>query len=619
VRFDHGAQYVGDLQNEIMSQIRDLLGEEELVNGAALRKPYPYQVMFLNQERMCFRFDDSLFGVTGVPPQLGFWGAVQMLGLLAEMTLIERFVDIVEPWNSHPSIVALDQVTIAEWLDEKWWVGARVRDLVTISVEALLSVEPSEISPFYFLWYCACNDGFLNEINDDTGGPQQYWLRSGTDALARRYAEPVEDRIRSGVSVTAIDSSGEAVAVDLADGSRVLADRVVVATSAASAGRSIRFTPELPAARQTMLSQPMGRTLKCQVYYRSSWWHAGAGDIAYNGYVGGADYPVLWVMDNSPPDAAQRGGPFVLMTFTVGRQLDELGSAPTHEQIVDWVTKTLKTQFEDERALSTSEEFIRLESYLWNPEEEPVGGGPNTIFTPGTLSGPAGRLLSEPHDGAIYFASAETCLNPEPRSKHASWSALAEENLPAYDEERVRVPDPAPPYFSKYSDRRKSLGYMDGAMHAGDYVARQVAGDLGKSTTLPSPPKPAPHMLRPPPQPKSLGPGEVLDVVRAMGEVLAATELDDMRAHSEKHIAKGRRGQASWLRDRLSDALERAGLVASKDPIATLAAVRDFAASLHGTLEGLEDFQAADEHIAELEREVRQADEHIERLFSSRS
>ena len=34
----------------------------------------------------------------------------------------------------------------------------------------LLSVEPTQISPYYLLWYTACNGGLLNEVNDGAGG-----------------------------------------------------------------------------------------------------------------------------------------------------------------------------------------------------------------------------------------------------------------------------------------------------------------------------------------------------------------------------------------------------------------------------------------------------------------
>jgi monoamine oxidase len=610
LRFDHGAQYVGDLQNAVMKEVRALLEPGELVNGAALRRPYPWEVMVLDQRRMPFKSSDSLFGIPGCPPQLGLLGALQMVGLLAEMTLIECCIDTVQPWEGPAELLALDQVTVWDWVTSKKWVDPAVADLVRISVEALLSVEPTEISVYYFLWYCACNDGFLTEINDDTGGPQQYWLLRGTRELAVRYAEPVRDRIRQGVSVRAITIVDDGVEVDL-EGERIAARRVIVATSPATAGRRIAFTPGLPPARRALLSQPMGTTLKCQIYYRSDWWHHAAGGKAYDGYVGGAHYPVLWVMDNSPPDAQTKGGPFVLMTFTVGDMLTALGSHPSQEDIERYVTGTLNDLFQDERALSTSSEFVRLVAYTWDREEPEVGGGPNTVFTPGMLTGEAGRLLNEPWEDRVFFASAESCLNPAPRSASGAWSLFAPENLPQYDDEATLLPKPAPPFFSKYSDRRKGLGYMDGALASGVYAAQQVLASLGHEDRRPkapplaaiAPPAPAPHDV-----------DSTHAVLTALAERLEGATVEALADLAKTAAAEGRLGHASWLRDALVAALRDQG-VRCDEPLATLAAVRDFVASLVQAHRGVEGAAAAGAQ-ARIREAVDAAERRVAALFS---
>ena len=482
LRFDHGAEYVGDLQDEIMLQIRELLPEGALINGAALRAPYPWEVMVLNQTRYVFRSDDSLFGIPGCPPQLGFAAALGMIGLLAEMTLVEWSIDVMEPWNATGDLLALDRTDVWTWLQEKWWVEPTVRDLVRISVEALLSVEPSEISPYYLLWYTACNDGFLNEINDDTGGPQQYWLRGGTDQLAQRYADAVRPHVRSGTRVRSIEHGGEACTVTTEGGEVVRARKVLVAMSPHSAGR-LTFDPPPPAAHAELMRQPMGRTIKCQLVYRTRWWHDSKGK-AYDGYVGGADYPVLWVMDNSPPEADADGGPFVLMTFTVGTQADQLGANATDAQITTWVTDALAALFDDERAKPAAGGLLRVIPYRWMPDERFVGGGPNTVFTPGALTSDVGRALDAPLGENVFFASAENAKRLRPTSTVPHFDPFARTNEPTYTND-VRDPSPAPPYHTRYSDMRSDLGYMSGAMESGRYAAHAIASSLGARNDLP--------------------------------------------------------------------------------------------------------------------------------------
>lgn len=611
LRFDHGAQYVGDLQNAIMAEVAELLDEDALVNGAALRKPYPKEVMVLGGQRMEFDASKTLFGIPGVPPQLGAIGALEMLALLAEMTIIEWCINVVEPFDPPSELRELDQITTWDWVKSKWWVSDTVADLVRISVEALLSVEPTEISPYYLLWYTACNDGFLNEINDNEGGPQQYWLRRGTDELADRFAAPVKDRIEQGVRVDAIDLSQDAVKATLRGGRVIEAKKAIVAVSPATAGRHIAFTPPLPEARKKLLGEPMGRTLKCQVFYKSDWWHHvpdGSGEKAFDGYVGGAHYKVLWVMDNSPPEAQDDGGPFVLMTFTVGDKLDELGDDPSQETIETYVTGALAYLFGDERALSTSPEFLRLEAYLWNRKEKEVGGGPNTVFTPGMLTGDAGRIMNEPWDDKVFFASAENALNTNPHSDHVRWDPFASENLPQYDDGAKRLHDPKPPYYSKYSDRRKSLGYMDGAIHSGRYAAQLVAKSLGKPHTLPAPPQAAPHPL-----PPAAAPHEHAAALALLADLRKAVEgltAADLEQYAKRELARGRGGVASWLRDEILKLVAIHGHVAADEhPMKKLAALRDFVVGLlQARKEGPESLLNA------LETEAKALEAHVLKL-----
>lgn len=598
LRFDHGAEYVGDLQNEVMQLIREELPEGSLVNGANLRSPYPYQVMVLDQERHKFRLDQSLFGITGIPPDLGVAAAIAIIGLLAEMTLIEIQINTLEPWKGPSHLLELDQINVWDWLGEKRWVSPVVRDLMRISIEALLSVEPSEISPYYLLWYTACNSGLLNEVNDDAGGPQQYWLSCGASALAERMADPVRDRIQQGVFVEKIDLTGDVVEVKTKSGQTHRARKVLVAMSPHTAGR-IQYTPEPPPARRALMSMPMGRTLKCQVFYKSSWWHDSNG-TQYNGYCGGANYPVLWVMDNSPPPGVEEGT-HVLMTFTVGAQLDALGPSPTHEAIEALVTGTLRTLYEDDRALAGSDEYVRLVSYGWTAEDAFIGGGPNTVFTVGGLTGDAGKMLNEHWDDKVFFASAENAKKLDPASKSPRWNLFHEDNMPKYTDDGVLLPDPPPPYRSNYSDMRESLGYMDGAISSGRYVAHELAQSLGYA-----------HRLRPTGE-LDEGPirshvpiratpaSEVLGVVESVKAGVERLTNDDLRAFAQR--PSGPKGFASWLHHQLIGALDRDG-DGTGDPVQRLTMVRDFASAAVPFFDRAQPSESEDESVLDRIRGV---------------
>ncbi|HEY0465139.1 MAG TPA: FAD-dependent oxidoreductase, partial [Polyangiaceae bacterium] len=235
----------------------------------------------------------------------------------------------------------------------------------------------------------------------------------------------------------------------------------------------------LPAAWQAITSQPMGTTVKCQIFYRSPWWRNGPsqtdprkeGVPQYTGYCGAADYPVIWVMDYSPvgpaPDYRDQGC-YALMTFTIGSEAQALLKDPTKERVVQWVTTALCDLFNDTRALSSSSEYIDLKWFSWDAKTPLIPGGPNTVFGPGVLTGdeaPA-KAFDRPIEGKLYFAAAElSCKSPAARrspepSFVPDWQTLGQTGT--------------------YSDFRQSLGYMDGAVTCGRFVAHQVLEDLSR-------------------------------------------------------------------------------------------------------------------------------------------
>ncbi|MBP7682197.1 MAG: NAD(P)-binding protein, partial [Deltaproteobacteria bacterium] len=189
--WEHGAQYVGQDQTAIWALIQEHC-PDQLVDGYALRKPYREQIMLVDGKRYCYDRDKCLFDIGGLPPGIGLFDLLATVLMIDQIQTIERAIDVLEPWNSPKELLALDQLAMDEWLGADW-MPPGARSLVSVAVNAVISVEPPQISPFYFFWYSACNDGFLQECNDEEGGPQQYYLRCGVDALVQKVADPIRD------------------------------------------------------------------------------------------------------------------------------------------------------------------------------------------------------------------------------------------------------------------------------------------------------------------------------------------------------------------------------------------------------------------------------------------
>ena len=478
--FEHGAQYVGSTQTALWELIQraieqGLIPRDALVNGYAARLPYKEQVMMIAGKRYPYNRAQALFGIGGVPPGLGLWDVIGVLAIVQVIEAAEQAIDVLSPWDSPAPVTMLDNITLLDWIGSFGLPPGAV-SLLRVSVEAVISVEANQVSAFYFLWYCACNGGFLNEVNDENNGPQQYYLASGLDDLVEKLAAPVSDRIYRGQVVRSVDRAAPSTVTVTTDDRTFRAKKLILATSPASAHK-LRIDPPLPEAWQKITSQAMGTTVKCQVFYRTPWWRnvpaqtdpRKEGVPQYTGYCGANDYPVIWVMDYSPVGPAPGYGDqgcYALMTFTIGSEAQTLLEDPSKEHVVQWVTTALCDLFNDTRALSNSSEYLDLKWFSWDERTPLIPGGPNTVFAPGILTGegaPA-KAFDRPVEGKLYFAAAElACKSPAARRSPGpsfvpDWKTLGQKGI--------------------YSDYRQSLGYMDGAVTCGRFVAHQVLEDL---------------------------------------------------------------------------------------------------------------------------------------------
>jgi monoamine oxidase len=351
---------------------------------------------------------------TGIPddPEMQ-----QALGALLSLDPLARQVGVAAPWK-HRKAAEYDGRTLAQYLAGKN-VTARGMALVDASCQAVWGADAGELSLLYVLLYTAGagNRGAaasMIRLLSTPGGAQERRIVGGSVVIAERVADKLGSRVVLRAPVRRIAQSADGVRV-VADGITVEARRAIVAVPPVLAVR-IAYSPALPAGKRTLLrAMTPGSLTKAEAVYATPFWREAG--LSGQGFTdtGLARIP----FDNSPPDA----GVGVLLSFLGGRQhaaWAKLDPAARRAQVLDDFVRITG----DERA-RTPGEYIEKD---WTTETW-TRGCPVGHFAPGVLAR-HGEWLRR-RVGRIHFAGTETA-----------------------------------DYW---------LGYMDGAVRAGERAATEVA------------------------------------------------------------------------------------------------------------------------------------------------
>src|SRR5436190_126598 len=342
---------------------------------------------------------------TRIPPDPSTANAGLALGLLNQMA---RQVDPAAPWAAGQAS-EWDSEMVESWMRRTLVPSASpdasTNHLVTLAVEAVLSVEPREISLLYLLSYIA-SAGNLDSPVDTANGAQDSRFVGGSQAIPIAMAAELGDSLVLNAPVRAIQQSGGSVTAH-GDGFSATGRRAVVAIPPALAGR-VAYDPPLSGVsadgfRRDQLTQrfPMASILKVNVVYPRPFWR----DQGLAGQVTSDSGAVRATFDNTPhPDPqTPQVTPGAILGFI---EADEARywSARTREERYRQVVTDLANYF-GPQALQPLGGIDGYYEALWNREEF-SGGGPIGFPTPGTLVD-YGSVLRQPL-GLVHWAGTET-------------------------------------------------------------------------------------------------------------------------------------------------------------------------------------------------------------------
>jgi monoamine oxidase len=343
------------------------------------------------------------------------------LAALLQVDQIAKEVGVAAPWK-HAKAKQYDGQTLAHYLAGKS-LSPTALSVLDAVCEAIWGADPEELSLLYVAQYVAGagnakTPGSFVRLIATGGGAQEQRLVGGSVVVARKVAEKLGSRVILEAPVTRIAETSDGVTVTTDGGPTVKAQRAIVAVPPVLAAR-ISFAPSLPAAKRTLLkAMTPGSLTKVEAVYPTPFWRAAGLSGQGVSDTGIARVPY----DNSPPD----GSVGVFFSFIGGKRHKEWAalspSARRTQVLADFVAFT-----GDERA-RTPDEYIEKD---WTTEKW-TRGCPVGHFAPGVLA-KHGDQLRAPR-GRIHFAGTET---------------------------------------SDYW-----LGYMDGAVRAGERAAKEATAAL---------------------------------------------------------------------------------------------------------------------------------------------
>ncbi len=325
-----------------------------------------------------------------IPPSSDPQAVIQIgTVVLPDIDGMARGVPLDAPWKAQHA-EEWDSITLETWAEQNI-SSAKARAIFALSVEAVLSVEPRDVSLLYFLFYVHAA-GSINALvaNAGAGGAQDYRVSGGTQRIAITLARHLGDRVQLGRPVQGIEHAGRDVVVR-AGGEAVRCRRVIVAIPP-NLGARIVYEPALPARRnQLMQRMPVGSLIKTIAVYERPFWRA----EGLNGQVTSVKGPVQATFDASP----QSGRPGVLMGFIDGddaRALSDRSFAVRRRAALASYERYFGARAARPRAYL---------DHVWDREVY-TGGCPVGVMPPGVMTeyGPA---LRGPV-GRIHWAGTET-------------------------------------------------------------------------------------------------------------------------------------------------------------------------------------------------------------------
>ena len=346
-------------------------------------------------------------------------GVIDLGAVMKDMAEQVGPVDLEHPHKT-PNAEKWDTMTVEEYLQRNCWTEA-ARKLLRVGIRIVLCVEPCEVSVLAWLWYVKQSGG-VKRIFETHNGAQDSKVQGGVGQVAQLLARELgDDVIRINAPVRRIDySDASRVRLD-GIGFTVTATHVILAVPPMQQMR-MEFLPALDHLRyQSLQRYPMGHVMKTFMYYDKPFWRLRGlcGQIVCDDGIARA------TIEDIKPDGSKP----CIMGFVASDMAAQFGGVPQDVRI-KMLGEHYAKVFQTDEALHP----IAYKEKNW-AEETWVGGCYVGVQGPAVIT--KYRMAHrEPIQKRIFMAGTEN----------------------AY----------------------RMVGYMDGAVEAGERIARNVLVTMGR-------------------------------------------------------------------------------------------------------------------------------------------
>lgn len=371
-----GATFIGPTQSQILGLISEL--------GISKFPVY-------SQGSLLFYENGQLSRYNGTIPPANPLAVVEVGEItLPQIDSMAQTIPLDSPYDA-PNAAEWDAMTVQTWIEQNI-TQSDAQKLFALAVEAILSVEPEDISFLYFLFYVA-SAGSVEVLIDNagTGGAQDYRITGGTQNVVVTLANQLgSGNVLLSEPVRRLSQAGNGI-VAYADHATVEAQQAIVAIPPNLAGRIV-YEPQLTAARDQLTQRmPVGSLIKTIAVYDTPFWRA----QGLNGQVTSDQGPVKVMFDASPAS----GTPGVLLGFIDGadaRALDDQSDLVRANAALQSYARYFGAQAANPKVYFDQ---------VW-AQEIYTGGCPVGVMPTGVMT-EYGAVLREPQ-GRIHWAGTET-------------------------------------------------------------------------------------------------------------------------------------------------------------------------------------------------------------------